>query len=107
MTTPNTTDPKQSSTPALPDYLDPHSHIDEITNTLDLDDTVANTAHEIVATAPIELTTGKNPAGVAGGAVYLAALQCTVKQSQLDVADAAGVGESTVRLRFQALAGDI
>jgi len=106
MTTPNTTDHTDSD-PALPDYLNPHSHIDEITNTLGLDDTVANTAHEIVATAPIELTTGKNPAGVAGGAVYLAALQCTVKQSQLDVADAAGVSESTVRLRFQALAGDI
>lgn len=87
----------------LPAYLNPHSHINDIVQNLTLSTNVSKKAHTIVDTAPIETTTGKNPAGVAGGAVYLAALQCVEKHSQLEVADAAGVSESTIRLRFQAL----
>lgn len=88
----------------LPAHLDPHSHINTITDTLHLSENVSNTAHTIINNAPVELTTGKNPAGVAGGAVYLASVQCVEKQRQVDIAEAAGVSTQTIRLRFQALA---
>lgn len=87
----------------LPDRLDPHSHINQISNSLNIDDDTIDTAHTIVENAPTETTTGKKPAGVAAGAVYLASLQHIDGYSQQKIAKAAGVSENTVRLRYQAL----
>lgn len=87
----------------LPAHLDPHSHINTIADTLNVSEEVSKKAHAIIDTAPIAITTGKNPAGVAGGAVYLASIECIEKELQGDVADAASVSTQTIRLRFQAL----
>jgi transcription initiation factor TFIIB len=49
------------------------------------------------------VSAGKDPMGLAAAALYIACLQNTEKQTQKDIADAAGVTEVTVRNRYKDL----
>lgn len=98
MNSPPTTSPIDLTD--LPAHLDPHHHINTIANKLELDSETVHTAHTIVKNAPITVTTGKSPAGIAAGAVYLAT---NTDYRQTDVANAARVSVNTIRLRSQAL----
>ena len=49
------------------------------------------------------LTSGRNPAGVAAAAVYIASALVDERKTQRDVAEIAGVSEITIRNRYKEL----
>ncbi|MFQ5711772.1 MAG: transcription initiation factor IIB family protein [Candidatus Geothermarchaeales archaeon] len=53
------------------------------------------------------LTTGKDPVGLAAGAIYYACVLLGVDKTQRDVAEAAGVTELTVRNRYKHLSDEL
>ena len=53
------------------------------------------------------LTSGRNPAGVAAAAVYIASVLLGERKTQRDVADVAGVTEITIKNRYKELIEEI
>jgi len=49
------------------------------------------------------LTTGKDPRGLAAGAIYIASILTDNRVTQREIANAAGVTEVTVRNRYKEL----
>lgn len=81
---------------------DPKDYVDRIVNTLGLNARIQTKALEILEKASeAGLTAGKDPAGVAATAVYIASLLEGVKITQKDVAKVASVTEVTVRNRYK------
>lgn len=80
---------------------DPATFVPQIVSELDLSDRVERRAVTIIReTAEMDLISGKSPKGYAAAAVYLAARLCDERVSQQAVAEAADVGEVTIRHRF-------
>ncbi|MEM1742085.1 MAG: sigma factor-like helix-turn-helix DNA-binding protein, partial [Desulfurococcaceae archaeon] len=52
-------------------------------------------------------TAGKDPAGLAAAAVYIASLELGEKRTQKEVAQVAGVTEVTVRNRYKELVKEL
>jgi len=83
---------------------DPIYFIDRLINVLDIKPTVYPKAKELIEKAKEKgITAGKDPAGLAAAAVYIAAILQGEKITQKDVAKAANVTEVTVRNRFKEL----
>jgi transcription initiation factor TFIIB len=84
---------------------DPVLYISRIAEQLKLSGEVVKTAIEILQKAKkAGITAGKDPAGLAAAAVYIAALMHGDNRTQKDFAVAAGVTEVTVRNRYKELA---
>lgn len=84
---------------------DPTLYISRVAEQLKLTGDVVKTAIEILQKAKkAGLTAGKDPAGLAAAAVYVASLLHGDNRTQKDFAVAAGVTEVTVRNRYKELA---
>ena len=83
---------------------DPVNFVDRIMNILKLKPEIKLKALEIIEKAKeLGLTAGKDPAGFAAAAVYIAALLHGERRTQKDVAKAAQVTEVTIRNRYKEL----
>ena len=84
---------------------DPVDYIIRISHVLGLPGEVVRKAAEILNKArEMGITAGKDPAGVAGAAVYIAAYLSGVKRTQKEIAQVAGCTEVTIRNRYKELA---
>ena len=61
----------------------------------------------LVKARDMELTSGKNPIGIASAALYLACVHNNEKTTQSQIAEAAGVTSVTVRTRYKTLAKEM
>jgi transcription initiation factor TFIIB len=81
--------------------VSPHLYLSRLASQFDAPPAVRQRAAELISLAlDAGITTGKNPAGVAGGALYLAGVEQLRGYSQPDVAEAAGVTTVTLRKRY-------
>ncbi len=84
--------------------VDPADYAQRIASMLNLSGATVKTAIEIINKArEAGITAGKDPAGIAAAAVYIAALLNDERRTQKEVAAAAGVTEVTVRNRYKEL----
>jgi transcription initiation factor TFIIB len=84
--------------------VDPIRYVSRIVSTLRLSPAVERRAAEILIEARRRgLTAGKDPAGLAAAAIYIAALELGDRRTQKEIAAAAGVTEVTVRNRYKEL----
>lgn len=84
--------------------VDATDHAQRIASILGLSGVTIKTAIDIIRRArEAGITAGKDPAGVAAAAVYIAALLNDERRTQKEVAMAAGVTEVTVRNRYKEL----
>ncbi len=84
--------------------VDPVDYAMKIVSMLNLSGRTAQIAAEIIRKAQrAGITAGKDPAGIAAAAVYIAALLNDERRTQKEVAQAAGVTEVTVRNRYKEL----
>ncbi len=80
----------------------PEDFVYTIINALGLPEKVADEAINIIREARKRgLTAGKDPNGMAGAAVYLAALRHGIRKTQKEIANVAGVTEVTIRNRYK------
>jgi transcription initiation factor TFIIB len=78
-----------------------HGFVSRFAGSLDMEERTEALAHDIVdESSEAGLHTGRNPAGVAGGAVYLADSDYYGRLTQDEVAVIAGVSTLTIRHRF-------
>ncbi|MEM1813629.1 MAG: transcription initiation factor IIB, partial [Sulfolobales archaeon] len=83
---------------------DPADFVPRIASALGLSGSVVKKAIDILEEAKeAGLTAGKDPAGLAAAAVYIAAQMLDERRTQKDVAQVAGVTEVTVRNRYKEL----
>ncbi len=84
--------------------VDPIRYVSRIASALKLSPAVERRASEILIEAKKRgLTAGKDPAGLAAAAIYIAALELGDRRTQKEIASAAGVTEVTVRNRYKEL----
>jgi len=82
--------------------IDPRQFVPRFCSELDIEPEVQRRALEILEDAEAEgMHSGKSPTGLAGAAIYLAALLCDVKRTQSEIAEVAQVTEVTIRNRYQ------
>ncbi len=82
--------------------VDPRRYLPRFCSELDLGEDVQQRAVTILDEAAAEgLLSGKSPTGLAGAAIYIAALECNVKRTQKEIADVAQVTKVTIRNRYQ------
>ncbi|MEZ0394061.1 MAG: transcription initiation factor IIB [Desulfurococcaceae archaeon] len=84
--------------------MDPIDFIPRIANAMGLEGPIVKKAAEILHAARERgVTAGKDPAGLAAAAIYMAALMYGEKRTQKEIASVAGVTEVTVRNRYREL----
>lgn len=84
--------------------VDATEHAQRIASMLSLSGATAKLAVDIIQKArDLGITAGRDPAGIAAAAVYIAALINDERRTQKEVAAAAGVTEVTVRNRYKEL----
>ncbi len=87
---------------------DPIDYIPRIGSQLGLQGKVMRRAAEILEQAKHKgITAGKDPAGLAAAAIYIAALLEDERRTQKEIAQVAGVTEVTVRNRYKELAREL
>ncbi|MEM1555501.1 MAG: transcription initiation factor IIB, partial [Desulfurococcaceae archaeon] len=85
--------------------VDPADFVPRIAHALGLGGAVMKEAIDIINTVrSLGITSGKDPAGLAAAAVYIAALKHGERRTQKEIAQVAGVTEVTVRNRYRELA---
>ena len=83
---------------------DPKDHVTRIGSLLGLSGATMKKAAEILEKAKeLGLTAGKDPAGLAAAAIYIASLLNEERRTQKEIAQVAGVTEVTVRNRYKEL----
>jgi transcription initiation factor TFIIB len=83
---------------------DPMTYVSKIAEKTGISGKTQGTAIAILRLARQKrVSAGKDPVGLAAAALYIACLQNTEKQTQKDIAEAAGVTEVTVRNRYKDL----
>lgn len=83
-------------------YTDPRAFIPSIVSNLRLSQKVYILSSKIIESLKKHgLTEGKDPAGIAAAAVYIASIILDEKKTQKDVAKAANVTEVTIRNRYR------
>ena len=84
----------------------PRQYLSQIASAVNADAKTERTARRILEMADdARVTSGKNPLGVAAGALYLAAQERGSLLTQTEVAEAADVSPPTVRARYRTLEG--
>ncbi|WP_302083851.1 transcription initiation factor IIB [Salinibaculum rarum] len=79
----------------------PQQYVPRFVNNLDLSQATERKACEILEKNPTELTSGKNPAGVAAAAVYIASIKQNEKTTQAALRDVSHVTKVTIRNRYK------
>jgi transcription initiation factor TFIIB len=83
---------------------DPANYLPRFASELDVSEEVEYEARELLETAVDEgITSGKDPTGLAGAAIYAAALLCDEKLTQDTVSEVADVTQVTIRNRYKEL----
>ena len=83
---------------------DPAEYLPRFVSELDASETLERRARELLATAKdAGVHSGKNPTGLAAGAIYAAGLLTGDRLTQGDIASAADVSEVTIRDRYSEL----
>jgi transcription initiation factor TFIIB len=81
--------------------VSPHLYLSRLMGEIETQPSVRARASELVALAlDSGIATGKNPAGVAGAALYLAGVERLQNATQSEIAAAAGVTPVTLRKRY-------
>ncbi|EWG08271.1 MAG: transcription initiation factor IIB [Candidatus Aramenus sulfurataquae] len=87
---------------------DPKDYVTRIGSLLGLSGATMKLAAEILEKAKnVGLTAGKDPAGLAAAAIYIAALLNDERRTQKEIAQVAGVTEVTVRNRYKELTQEL
>lgn len=82
--------------------LSPQDYIPKFCGKLDLPSKIQNSAFEITEQAQKNgLTTGKNPSGIAGAAIYIAALLGEEWVTQKKISEVSGMTELSIRNRYK------
>ncbi len=82
--------------------VDPRQFVPRFCSELDTSRAVQRKAVEILEdAAEAGLTSGKSPTGLAGAAIYIAAILCEQRCTQSEIASVAKVTEVTIRKRYQ------
>ena len=86
----------------------PLEYVSSFCAKLNLKKPVEARAREIVNEAlNRDITSGRGPTGIAASAIYIAAILCDDRKTQKDVAEATGVTEVTLRVRYKELAREL
>ncbi len=83
----------------------PLEYVSRFCAKLNLKKHVEEQAREIIKEAlKKDITSGRGPTGIAASAVYIAAILCDDRKTQKDVAEATGITEVTLRVRYKEIA---
>ncbi len=86
----------------------PLEYISRFCAKLNLKKRVEERAMEIVQKAlEKDITSGRGPTGIAASAIYIAAILCNDRKTQKEVAEATGVTEVTLRVRYKEIAREL
>ncbi|RJS85901.1 hypothetical protein CW713_01050 [Methanophagales archaeon] len=86
----------------------PLEYISRFCAKLNLKKHVEERAREIVQKAlEKDITSGRGPTGIAASAIYIAAILCDDRKTQKEVAEATGVTEVTLRVRYKEIAREL
>ncbi len=86
----------------------PLAYVSRFCAKLNLEKRVEERAREIINEAlEKDITSGRGPTGIAASAIYIAAILCDDRKTQKDVAEATGVTEVTLRVRYKELAREL
>ena len=86
----------------------PQDYVNRFCAKLNLKRHVAEHALEIIEEAlERDIISGRGPTGIAASAIYIAAILCDDRKTQKDVAEATGVTEVTLRVRYKELAREL
>ena len=85
--------------------ISPLEYVDRFCAKLNLNKCAAEKARDIVEKAlEKDMTSGRGPTGIAASAIYIAAILCETRKTQKEVAEATGVTEVTLRVRYKEMA---
>ncbi|MEA2052468.1 MAG: transcription initiation factor IIB [Euryarchaeota archaeon] len=88
--------------------ISPLEYVGRFCVKLNLTDCAVEKAREIVEKAlERDMTSGRGPTGIAASAIYIAAILCDTKKTQKEVAEATGVTEVTLRVRYKEMAAKL
>ena len=83
-------------------------YVDRFCDKLGLRGEVEERAREIIKKAEEKnITSGRGPTGVAASAIYIASVQCGNRRTQKNIAEATGVTEVTLRVRYKELSREL
>jgi transcription initiation factor TFIIB len=86
----------------------PLEYVSSFCDKLNLEQSVEDRARKIIyAALARDITSGRGPTGIAASAIYIAAILCNNRKTQKDVAEATGVTEVTLRVRYKELAREL
>lgn len=86
----------------------PLEYVSRFCDKLNLKGPVEDRAREIINEALAkDITSGRGPTGIAASAIYIAAILCDDRKTQKDVAEATGVTEVTLRVRYKELSREL
>ncbi|NAT11105.1 transcription initiation factor IIB [ANME-1 cluster archaeon AG-394-G06] len=88
--------------------ISPLEYVGRFCAKLNLTNCAVEKAREIVERALArDMTSGRGPTGIAASAIYIAAILCDTKKTQKEVAEATGVTEVTLRVRYKEMAAKL
>lgn len=86
----------------------PQEYVGRFCAKLKLQKQVEEHARKIIKKAlEKDITSGRGPTGIAASAIYIAAILCDDKKTQKDIAEATGVTEVTLRVRYKEIAKEL
>lgn len=86
----------------------PQEYVSRFCAKLKLQKQVEEHARKIIKKAlEKDITSGRGPTGIAASAIYIAAILCDDKKTQKDIAEATGVTEVTLRVRYKEIAKEL
>lgn len=86
----------------------PLAYVGRFCAKLSLEPRVEERARGIInAALEKDITSGRGPTGISASAIYIAAILCDDRKTQKDVAEATGVTEVTLRVRYKELAREL
>ena len=86
----------------------PLEYVSRFCAKLNLEKPVEEQARKIIKEAlEKDITSGRGPTGIAASAIYIAAILCDDRKTQKDVAEATGVTEVTLRVRYKEIAREL
>ncbi len=86
----------------------PLDYVSRFCAKLNLKKRVEEQAREIIEGAlEKDITSGRGPTGIAASAIYIAAILCGNRKTQKDVAEATGVTEVTLRVRYKEITKEL
>ena len=86
----------------------PLEYVSRFCAKLNLKEHVEEQARKIIKEAlEKDITSGRGPTGIAASAIYIAAILCDDRKTQKDVAEATGVTEVTLRVRYKEIAREL